>query len=349
MDTLTHALSGALLARATGRAAPRQGHLDVHARMAAGFLAAAFPDCDFALRALDTLAYLNLHQGITHSLVLLPLWALLLAVGFGRLTARSWRAYYATAALGIAIHIAGDAITAYGPMLWAPLSDERISLPLVFVIDACFSAIIVVGLVASLAGPFRGAWAARAALLLLVGYVGQQAVLHQRAVGIGTAHATEGAATGATSQALPQPLSPFHWQVIVSHDEGHGVARVRLLDGASLAATVAGDSLPGRIAAAYRPAPGAMWERHSRFGETPAQAVLARPVWESEALREFRRFARFPALYRIEHGAAQVCVWFVDLRFTLPELPPSFVFGACRADPSRDWSLARRRGSFWID
>src|SRR5687768_3729815 len=67
MDTLTHALSGALLARAT---APEEQHqpgvpaLTLRARMIAGFLAAAFPDSDFVLRVFDTLTYVTLHRGV---------------------------------------------------------------------------------------------------------------------------------------------------------------------------------------------------------------------------------------------------------------------------------------------
>ncbi|HET9664036.1 MAG TPA: metal-dependent hydrolase, partial [Burkholderiales bacterium] len=86
MDTLTHALSGALLARATAPGAARPGALTPKARMAAGFAAAAFPDCDFALRLVDTLTYLNWHQGITHSLVLMPAWSWALAHLFSRLS-----------------------------------------------------------------------------------------------------------------------------------------------------------------------------------------------------------------------------------------------------------------------
>ncbi|HEX7054702.1 MAG TPA: metal-dependent hydrolase [Burkholderiales bacterium] len=74
MDTLTHALSGALLARAVvpqGRAVPRY--------VAAGFLACAAPDLDFAWTSGGMLAYIEHHRGVTHSLVLLPLWALGLA------------------------------------------------------------------------------------------------------------------------------------------------------------------------------------------------------------------------------------------------------------------------------
>jgi inner membrane protein len=72
LDTFTHALSGALAARAL---ASRDNRL----RVAAGALGGAFPDCDFGLRLIDTLTYLNWHQGPTHSLVLAPIWALPLA------------------------------------------------------------------------------------------------------------------------------------------------------------------------------------------------------------------------------------------------------------------------------
>ncbi len=79
MDTLTHALSGALLARATAPAAPRPDQLTTNGRMAIGFVAAAFPDSDFIARWIDPLTYLTTHRGITHSILLLPLWALALA------------------------------------------------------------------------------------------------------------------------------------------------------------------------------------------------------------------------------------------------------------------------------
>ncbi|MFN3565608.1 MAG: metal-dependent hydrolase [Burkholderiaceae bacterium] len=85
MDTLTHALSGALLARALTRSAPvrpdRTGErwfgvpVPVGHAFAVGFFAAAFPDADFALRLVSDLASLRGHRGVTHSIVLLPRWA----------------------------------------------------------------------------------------------------------------------------------------------------------------------------------------------------------------------------------------------------------------------------------
>ena len=116
MDTLTHALSGALLARATEPRATRPGQLPGATRMWVGFWAAAFPDGDFVLRLIDPLLYLTTHRGITHSVVLLPLWALGLGAAFYYLTRRrySWRALVGVCAMAIGAHIVGDVITAFG-------------------------------------------------------------------------------------------------------------------------------------------------------------------------------------------------------------------------------------------
>ena len=77
MDTLTHALSGALLARATARAdAPPRS---MPRRIAAGFFACAFPDIDFVVSFFGPIEYLTHHRGATHSILLLPFWALVVA------------------------------------------------------------------------------------------------------------------------------------------------------------------------------------------------------------------------------------------------------------------------------
>ena len=80
MDTLTHALSGALLARATAHSGYAPGGLSLRARIAVGSLAAAFPDCDIVVSPVSPLAYLYNHRGVTHSVLMLPLWAVLLGL-----------------------------------------------------------------------------------------------------------------------------------------------------------------------------------------------------------------------------------------------------------------------------
>lgn len=356
MDTLTHALSGALLARATAplsRRAPDTGQLTLRARMTAGFIAAAFPDIDFVLRAIDTLTYVTFHRGITHSIILLPFWAWLVAwvlSGLSRFSRRPypWQAFYGIAALGIGIHVAGDVITSYGTMLLAPFSRHAFSLPFTFIIDPYFTGIIVLGLVAGIFKP-KGRYPAVAALLILGCYVGFQGILHSRAVEIGDTYVENHRLKEAQVHAFPQPLSPFNWKIVVSHDDDYEVASVNLWRTQELEASTARSSLPGRweaIAAGYQPVSTAKWIRHSRFGETEPQSVLAREAWRQEIFAGFRRFAAFPALDRIEYYPGAVCVSFLDLRFIVPSLQPSLVFGLCREGPHGSWQLARDRGLF---
>ena len=151
MDTLTHALSGALLARVTEPNNPRPDQLPRRTRMWVGFWAAAFPDSDFITRFVDPLTYLTVHRGVTHSVIMLPLWALGLSLLFMLLVRGkySWRAFAGVVALGIGIHIVGDVITAFGTMIFAPFSNWRAQIPTTFIIDPYFTAIIVAGLIAS--------------------------------------------------------------------------------------------------------------------------------------------------------------------------------------------------------
>src|SRR5688572_10152676 len=121
MDTFTHALSGALLARATAPAEEDDQVLPLRRRLLIGFLAAAAPDLDFVFGYLGPIEYLYHHRGITHSLILLPLWAFLLAklAALGWRRDRSWKAYFGIIAMGIGLHIAGDWITSFGTIVFA--------------------------------------------------------------------------------------------------------------------------------------------------------------------------------------------------------------------------------------
>ena len=359
MDTLTHALSGALLARATAppsHHAPNTGQLTLRARMTVGVVAAAFPDIDFVLRVVDTLTYITFHRGITHSIILLPAWAWLLAWLISYLSRLGQRQYsrqaiYGTAVLGIAIHIAGDVITSYGTMLLAPFSRHAFGIPFTFIIDPYFTAIIVAGLVVGMFKP-KSRYPAITALLILGCYVGFQGVLHSRAVKIGDIYAENHGLIEAEVHAFPQPLSPFNWKVIVSHGNDYEVASVNLWRTQELEISSAKGGLLGMwrtISAGYQPVSAVQWIRHSRFGETELQSALAREAWRQEVFAGFRHFAKFPALDQIEYYPGEVCVSFLDLRFIVPSLQPSLVFGLCHEGPDGVWRLARDRGLFGRD
>ena len=340
MDPVTHALSGALAARLVTRAdAPPA---EVLRRMAAGALAAAAPDLDVVLAFFGPEVALRTHRGVTHSLVMLPLWAWLLAAALAPLLRerRGWRSLYGLCALGLALHIAGDLITSYGTMVFAPLSDWRAAVGTTFIIDLGLTGIIVAGLLASAVWR-RSRWPAAAAGVVVVAWVGFEAVQQQRAIAVGEAWAREHAIQGARVTAQPRPVSPFNWTVFVSDAKGHRYAHVNLRR--TQAVSLPADAgFIARLDAAYRPVRHAEWLERSRYGGAATEA-LARDAWQSPALATYRWFADLPAFDGV--GDSPTCVWFADLRFAMPGRPEMpFRYGACRDAPGQAWTAWQRVG-----
>jgi inner membrane protein len=335
VDTLTHALSGALLARATApkdtpaRSLPR--------RVAAGFFACAAPDLDFVIGFVGPVEYLLSHRGVTHSLILLPAWALLYSWILAKLLREpgGWRALYGVTALALLLHIAGDLITSFGTMIFAPFSDWRAALGTTFIIDLWFSGFIVAGLVFS-ALFFRSRAPALVASVVLAGYVGFQFVQQQKALGVGEQHVREKGLKGARVTVHPRPVSPFNWTVFVSDDEAHRFAHVNLAR-KEPRRYAPGDGFVARIDSPYLPVEQAIWVTRRRYGET--DHALIREAWNAEELAFFRWFADLPAFDGMGEGST--CVWFTDLRFLTPgrETMP-FRYRVCRDRPDLPWRLA---------
>jgi inner membrane protein len=332
VDTLTHALSGALCARAS---APREASPDalpLGRRILVGFCAAAFPDLDVVTSWISPLSYLYNHRGVTHSLLMLPLWAFALAWLCALIWRRdrNWRAYFGVIALALGIHIAGDWITSFGTMVLAPFSDERFKLSTTFIIDLWFTGIILAGLLVSLAWR-RSRVPAVAGIAVLAAYVGFQYVQQQRAIDFAEAYARSAGIQQARISAMPRPVSPFNWMVVVEEaGERYHYALISLSRREMPAAPTAQSSFIERLAAPYLPLAQAVWLRAERYG-TPQQAALARQALQQPQLEFFRWFAEYPMLYRVESGNPPTCVWFQDLRFLTPGRNAwPFRYGVCR-------------------
>lgn len=155
MDTITHGIAGALIGKAVFRGedlfaphAMSRGRIITWALM----LGAIFPDSDTLRDIFSTnpLLMITWHRSITHSLVLLPIWAALLALitsWFAR--SRKWEAPSFVAltgiyAVGILSHILLDLVTTFGTMIWSPLEWSRPAWDLVFIVDFTFTAILLV-------------------------------------------------------------------------------------------------------------------------------------------------------------------------------------------------------------
>lgn len=335
MDTLTHGLAGALLARAL----PSTGDDALDRALArretwAGFLSAVFPDTDVFVSPLSAEFYITQHRALTHSFVMLPVWIVVLAAvaslrlapGLGPPGAASRRTAVgrlgAAVALGLVSHILLDWITSWGTMFLSPLSWTRFSLDWTFILDFSLSGLLALALVGVRAVSKRSfprsRTAARAGLVAATAYVAVCAVRHAEALGLVEALAPR----VANRAAIPQPLSPDRWLLLSD-------------DGSAVTATFVDLGKRGREGA---PSPDAEELAHTGF-RGGAQGLLrhldgvyrsrddlaprvigksngpfARRTLEDGIAGVFGRFARFPTA-REETRAGTVEVLLRDVRF----------------------------------
>lgn len=347
MDPFTHALSGALAGRALAPA-PASPAGTARTALWTGLAAALAPDADYLLRlAADPLTYLNWHRTFTHSLLLLPLWAGLLTALLGPARRRlgSGRTGLIVAT-GTALHILLDLVTPFGTAVLWPLDGRRFSLSSTFVVDPLVTVPLLAGLVlawrADRRGDGRGGAVAGVALLLAGGVLAAEQALHQRALALARAHAAALGLGPERAHAIPQPLSPLRWKLVVETPAGYAVAHVRLFaraGGVQAAGAAPPEGILDRVAAAYAPAARPPW----RLVPHPARDGRARPLaaraWSRPELAAFRRFARFPFVVGETREGGMPCAWFSDLRFAVPGLAPPFRFGLCRGGDGTTWRL----------
>ena len=177
MDTVTHGLTGWLVARALPDAWKGE-HPET--ATAVVLLGSVLPDADNAASLLGSESYLRIHRGLSHSLLGISVSSLVVALLFARFGRwKDAKRLYLLALVGQVSHIVLDLLNSYGTQILQPISDARLSLDLLFVVDLLFSGIVVAGIAFSRKGR---AGRARAALVSLAVFVGIAALLHGRAV-----------------------------------------------------------------------------------------------------------------------------------------------------------------------
>jgi membrane-bound metal-dependent hydrolase YbcI (DUF457 family) len=184
MDTITHGILGALIGKAffagdpprTGVSWREPPQNAGRVAIIATTLGAIFPDIDVFAGPLahNSLAMMTWHRNITHSVVMLPVWAVLLAAITQWLARRiRWPApgftdLAAIYAVGLASHIFLDVITAFGTMVWAPLSYMRVAWDWVFIVDLSVTSLVLLPQLAAWAFQRPGRAARRALPLWLL-------------------------------------------------------------------------------------------------------------------------------------------------------------------------------------
>lgn len=135
MDPFTHGLVGAATAGVTSTKAPR-------AAACSGFVAALLADLDvFLTRSNDPLYQLEFHRQFSHSLVFIPIGALLAWALLWWPMRRwlGWKALYLACLSGYATAGLLDACTSYGTQLFWPFTDARIAWNLTPVVEPFFT------------------------------------------------------------------------------------------------------------------------------------------------------------------------------------------------------------------
>lgn len=155
MDTITHGIVGALTGKAlfAGRDVPAGSMKNgegrafssptARAAIVACCLGSMFPDTDIFAGPLahNPLAIMEWHRSITHSALMLPLWALILAavsIPLARWVKWESPPFWTLVliyAVGIATHIFLDLVTSFGTMVWSPLRYTRPAWDWIFIID----------------------------------------------------------------------------------------------------------------------------------------------------------------------------------------------------------------------
>jgi inner membrane protein len=236
MDNLTHTAAGLFLSRAgLNRWTPQASAILM--------LSANAPDIDVVSAAGGTVSYLHFHRHLTHSLVAMPVMAILcvlLVRAVSHKPVRWWGAF-AAAMIGVASHLALDYTNGYGIRLLLPFSQQFYRLEWTNVIDLWIWAIFLLALaapfLARLVGSEISSNSRRAqypgrgwpvfALVFLTLYIGARSVLHARAIGELQSRIYQDAAPLRTA-AVPDAANPLRWRGIVETQDFYALVDVNL-------------------------------------------------------------------------------------------------------------------------
>ena len=273
MDLLTQGLLGAAVARSAAPARERRIATGV------GFAAGLLPDADTLIRSpSDPLLFLDFHRHFSHSLVMVPVVALVAAamlwpflrgrLHFGRL--------YGYALLGCALAGVLDASTSYGTHLLWPFSERPVAWSIVAIVDPVVSLVLVAGVVLGLRR--ESARGPRIALAAVALYLMAGALQHERAEDRTRALAASRGHEPERILVKPTVGNLLLWRSLYVHG-------IRIhADGIRLPPFGAATVYPGASAALVR-------EDDIREPGDPAAAVAP----------EFARFARFADALVVRH------------------------------------------------
>jgi inner membrane protein len=223
MDPITQGALGAAWAQ------PAANGSRIRSATIVGCLSAMTPDLDLFIRSgRDPLLAIEFHRHFTHSLVFIPLGALICAALLYPFFKRdlSFPNCYGFSLLGFASHGILDAFTSYGTLLFWPFSDQRIAWDLISVVDPLFTIPLIV--LVWLGARRRRREFGLVALAWCVCYLSFGYLQHQRAKGAAFELAASRGHAPAVVETKPSFANLFLWKTVYLHEERYYVDAVRV-------------------------------------------------------------------------------------------------------------------------
>ncbi len=324
MDTFTHTLAGAVIAKAIHD--ERLGGWGTLAGLAMGF----FPDSDFVLGLFDRHVYLEYHRDFTHSLLLIPFYAIFFSWLFVKLSRRPYFwSYYKICLPVLVSHVVLDLLTSYGTMILSPFFEHRFSWDLVFIVDFIFSGILFFPWMVSMFWKKKAQWICRVSLIGLSLYIVFCGVQHNKAIGLTTLFAKNLDEEIIQVASLPQPLSPYRWANYVE-TKNHiyqGFVDLCLKESPELPKRKedSGSNFSlsmERLKSLYQPPEKVHYQSYQKLQDSP----WVEKALTTKGVKFYYWFAKFPVVKSVRSRNKMHRVEFMDVRFLLPGIRTPFVY-----------------------
>ena len=223
MDPITQGAFGAIFAQTIS------GKKKILFGSIVGCCSGLAPDLAIFIRsASDPLLKLEYHRQFTHSLVFIPIGALIVTF-FSRILFKkylSWGETYFFSLLGFATHGLLDACTSYGTQLLWPFSDERISWNYISVVDPFLTIPVILAIIFAII--MKNKYLTLFGILYILIYLTFGAIQENRAEFVGKSVANLRGHNGKNLTAKPSLGNLFLWKTIYEDSGFYYVDAVRL-------------------------------------------------------------------------------------------------------------------------
>jgi len=223
MDPVTQGAFGAILAQTISN------KKKILVGSIVGCFAGLAPDLDIFIRsATDPLLKLEYHRQFTHSLIFVPIGALIVTL-FSRLLFKkylSWGETYLFSFIGFATHGLLDACTSYGTQLLWPFADERISWNYISVVDPFLTIPVILAIIFTII--MKNKYITLLGIVYILVYLTFGAYQENRAQFVGKSIANLRGHVSKDHTVKPSLGNLFLWKTIYEDDGFYYVDAVRL-------------------------------------------------------------------------------------------------------------------------